>query len=359
MTVLVATNIKYTRTHTHSPFCEENFSDPTEQNDGYIDEIERRKLEAEQAASDTTEMIDSHNTNNSTIFNIMIAHPIDIEVDPKIGQKEGHYNQPLKHYHSLPLESLSLDHLDNFKNLINKELYIVGEEKDSLLMDLLEVTAEHTQHGENIPKQFYPSQRSAEQLQLALPSNELLKQCSDKEIKPIEEKFKRELESHRGVSGYFFCDEELNFFSRKFFSLPLSVSDIETKEALASFKLLDVFYTEKGDKDYCRRITSTLYESPNTTSKFFDLKVCRGREKTLNVSRFATPLLCSVLVSHFLCIPRDNKLLILSPDVFVSFRVHTKSGPDFIRVEISGTGEDTDKIWSYFFSMLQSVKVMV
>ena len=320
--------------------------------------------EAEQAASDTIEIADSQNSNTSTIFNILIAHPKKIEVDPNIGQKESHNNQTLKHYHSLPLEMLSLDHLDNFKGLINKKLFVVGEERDSLLMEslnkLLGVFAEHTQHRDTVPERIYADLKSAEQLQLPLPSNELLDHCPDKEIKTVEEKFEKELKSHRGVSGYFFCDERLQYYSRTFYSLSLDVTDIPTKEALASFKLLDVFYTEQGSKDYARRINSSWCTGSNTTDNCFDLEVHSRGSPPLNVSRFATPLLCSVLVSKFLCIPRDNKLLILSPDVLVSFNVHTNqtsTESDFIRVEITGTKKDADKIWSYFFSMLQSVQV--
>ena len=264
--------------------------------------------------------------------------------------------------HSLPFEMLSIEHLGNFTNLINKQLYVVLDQKDPPLLDLLSKLFDvDANYEKNVPENFSLLRIGAKQLHIPQPSTDLLNHCPDQEIKTMEEKYRTDLISHHGASGYFFVSKCNGFYSRSFYSMSQEVSAITSKEALASFKLLDPFYTESGQRDFSKRIGSTWNPSSITSSsKHFDFRAYY--KGALNVSRFVTPLISSLLISKFMLMPRNGKIVLLSPDIMVSFDVHTRDSleKDFVRVTIcSESDEDvSNDVWHYFLSLLRSSEVV-
>jgi hypothetical protein len=333
-----------------------NCLDPNEENTEHVREITRRREEVLQAKQDT-QLTAPCDKQDPVIFNILIAHSLSAPIAPK----ESDDNQTVVFCHSLPFEMLSADHFDNFKSLVNKQLYLVQDTKDPALQKLLSrLFNVEAKHMRSVPESFNLKCLDAMQLDIAPPSPEILNHVPDSELKPVDESFRAELESHCGKSGYFFLSQEGDFYSRSFYSVSLEASDVAMRKALVSFKLLDSFYSQDGSKGFSKRIMSKWNASSSLASKHFDFRACYKRD--MNVSRFFTSLISSLLISKFMLIPKNDKIMLLSPDIMVSFHVHTQddSKSDFVRVTICKESDQDVSvyIWQYFLSILRSNEVL-
>ncbi|XP_063688838.1 uncharacterized protein LOC134821938 [Bolinopsis microptera] len=335
-------------------------SHPTEENKEFVREIKIGLTKSEKTQAPQGKQLSSQSKKDPVLFNILVAHSAATPLLPETGQKQND-NETVVFCHSLPYEMLSIEHLNNFKNLVNKQLYVVQDAKDPALLDLLsKLLGVEASHEKSVPDIFNLKRGDAKQLQISPPSTDLLNYCPEQELKLFDERFREDLENHLGKSGYFFVSKCNGFFSKNFYNMSLDVSEIEMKEALVSFKLLDPFYTESGTKDFSKRISSSWNTNVNESSaNHVEFRVMY--HETLNVSRFATPLICSLLISRFMLIPRDGKLLIVSPDLLLAFHVNTQEGFDFVRVEICSESDQiiTKEIRQYFSSLLRSREVQI